>query len=1437
MPPPEDPNYIVQKRQQEIADQQKDNAGWLLPWAVGIGAIALGATVFKSQLAKEGNVYANMLHFLGHPTALDTNVSLAANSGASTAASNADGVKSLLSSIFNIKRQELQLGPIDLIQDLTGSMEILGKTAPGEVRNVLKERLTEFINRRHVNYGNNTSFFGDNLQRATVGQVLADQDRWYKAIGKNQWKTLTAAVEEGLISHSDIIDKNLYVTASGSIRDTRLRSIFMKPVEDRAYNFGLVPKFDIFGQFNVFKSFFGEKRGVAILGSTKEFEGPRYFIGGNIFGYTAVNKNLIEEKLLATGQKLRKVGDRLEPIRAAKEGRVTLEVKQRTGPIGELISKFEKATGVGTSFSSRTSFFDLAFINPIKRAMAISKGEASIIETSATKEDYVTTFVNQALGAEIPELVEQNVRPGRVKSPTPVDFKSLPWYEKLLTIFDRSPRYSLVNKKAEARIAAEFPQPKPVYIEPEEYFTAPAGKGGYKIDRGAVEEGYRKIKSVDTPEFYAAPESRLIPGVTSLRDLTSYLAFRTSHLASETLAGISYAPAKTLVGNLARLAAVPIIYGAATEAIDYADYLSEKITGISPKKTLASIYAGIRMTQQTARESLGIQQTFKSMEDNYPGSVDSGLGFVLRSIVAPVATFAKLAQTTTIGKAAAGALGVFGLIGGEQPGQSPEELRQEYAGEKKVPVRKGRFWFMGNTPFEGGEISRYDYSWYHKLMSDYRYKSIYGSKDEYFTYHTNVFGIPFPTPSNLGGLLNIFNPYRLEQINKDIRPYEVTGHMFENVPVFGPVLGSTIGELIKPTIEVSPKKYMSTQGVLPGGLDPGTARDLGIPELNVTAPDYNDPIARLQKMANVATEPLGVYKFALEFFGVKFNPDFQEQADSSFLDSPARRLYALQLGGGLGQTEFLRRFMLSDYGLTANTASLVNRARNTMPDFLPGKGSKFERDKSYFIDFSSGDPFLKIEDAESRLPGPGYEALNKLHSGRPGVYDAVDRFLILADVAPYSQAFKSYQSQVEGMDLDPYFRGKVEKAMEYKKGMTTIENRYPRHIDSLISINEDIGKNPLYDATRGFYDFVTHDILAEIPLIGSKLAPFRDPYEKYRKQYVEGSEFPSWYYPYEDIIRPAITDAALSNPIIGAVKGAGTAFLMTGPLRFMNPFANVAGGLHSAINLPAVTAGAAVGAGLSTARIMAGLPSNYVPEHVQEESQAIEYLDKLTYLKNRSLESYALSMGQIDAANQFKRMERKTMVGASSPMTVRSSLPRSSDKKYFDIFVNTPESNREELLQGLPSYMGYALNRYWTGGSGRQAIADQEVADYFKERELPTSDWLGWHPSVDVPSMKLKMIEHGLGGISDNYHKFGFYESHEKTLKQNYPDLWNQSVTFTLPPNHASVNNFYQSMGNDIAQSMVTSTSNGTPYGGRHTTRIQIDRSKEIKENYRRERR
>jgi intein/homing endonuclease len=110
----------------------------------------------------------------------------------------------------------------------------------------------------------------------------------------------------------------------------------------------------------------------------------------------------------------------------------------------------------------------------------------------------------------------------------------------------------------------------------------------------------------------------------------------------------------------------------------------------------------------------------------------------------------------------------------------------------------------------------------------------------------------------------------------------------------------------------------------------------------------------------------------------------------------------------------------------------VNFIPNVSPRWLPGTLSEFERDRAYPIDFSRGDPFASIPQGEARLPGPGYEVLHNLH-GR-NFYDPLDAFLILSDVAPYSQAYTVMHEEVKRMirkgDVDSDWIRKYQIAIE-----------------------------------------------------------------------------------------------------------------------------------------------------------------------------------------------------------------------------------------------------------------------------------------------------------------------------------------------------------------------------------------------------------------------
>lgn len=108
--------------------------------------------------------------------------------------------------------------------------------------------------------------------------------------------------------------------------------------------------------------------------------------------------------------------------------------------------------------------------------------------------------------------------------------------------------------------------------------------------------------------------------------------------------------------------------------------------------------------------------------------------------------------------------------------------------------------------------------------------------------------------------------------------------------------------------------------------------------------------------------------------------------------------------GGLGGDfmEIARRFFPHE----DHNIEDVNPLKNTMPAWLPDR-------------FWTGDPYTKLPKGEARLPGAGYEALNKLHPDKYGRYGAFDRYKILADVAPTSEEYKIWKKIAREDIKDP----------------------------------------------------------------------------------------------------------------------------------------------------------------------------------------------------------------------------------------------------------------------------------------------------------------------------------------------------------------------------------------------------------------------------------
>lgn len=153
----------------------------------------------------------------------------------------------------------------------------------------------------------------------------------------------------------------------------------------------------------------------------------------------------------------------------------------------------------------------------------------------------------------------------------------------------------------------------------------------------------------------------------------------------------------------------------------------------------------------------------------------------------------------------------------------------------------------------------------------------------------------------------------------------------------------------------------------------------------------------------------GIYGFLAEqMLGSKSYTYRYENAGK--MSSFTRSFWDANLGGlGGGVMEIARRFFPSE----DRSRVSINPLRNNMPDWIPD---------SYHM----GDPYTEIPKGEMRLPGKGYESLNKLHSDSFGTYGAFDRYKILADIAPNSTEYKKWRSIALNTVNDPNLKKQME---------------------------------------------------------------------------------------------------------------------------------------------------------------------------------------------------------------------------------------------------------------------------------------------------------------------------------------------------------------------------------------------------------------------------
>lgn len=574
----------------------------------------------------------------------------------------------------------------------------------------------------------------------------------------------------------------------------------------------------------------------------------------------------------------------------------------------------------------------------------------------------------------------------------------------------------------------EFEQVKELFAQRQErqYLLSPLSKGEAFVQHAGGEERFYQ------PLF--GRRAGLLGKLESGIDTASRIAFeageRPLRLMSNIGMGLNY-------GSYNKLAHIPFIgegKGLINElllkrvapvylAVTAARYLNYKLND-KPSESLAAIPLKAKIAWAEATDKVpGLRSLTDKYEEIVPGpqygpvalpiaagSIAVALGHYLpiaRGQVEYATRAARVGASRAMFRKGAkwGLLAALpfvpGMLGSRE---TADELRRKYSGEDEVPIRAGRWWDVGSTPFSGGRIKYFRKHWYPLMQAKAEQVATYGSEDAYWEHHPLLHPFKY-----------LKDPYWVERQNYYDRPYPVSSPAFSNVPLVGPLLAATIGRIVKPTIRMHPEWDVNDYTLFSPRLEPDKA--LGGLANPTPREEFSFKDVGKRELTSFA-EFTGLPGFlATTIYGAAGGPSETPGKDvvlqgSRGMTSWSRQYYERELGAlsgfnpadvtgmPFGYSEPLRRFIQPERGVLA-----ANEIPNSMPSWLPGE--------DYMLNFRTGDPYTKIPEGAARLPGRGYAAVHpELEGINPSDYDDLTRYKILADVAPYSKEYMIYKSKI-----------------------------------------------------------------------------------------------------------------------------------------------------------------------------------------------------------------------------------------------------------------------------------------------------------------------------------------------------------------------------------------------------------------------------------------
>ena len=645
--------------------------------------------------------------------------------------------------------------------------------------------------------------------------------------------------------------------------------------------------------------------------------------------------------------------------------------------------------------------------------------------------------------------------------------------------------------------------------------------------------------------------------------------------------------------------------------------------------------------------------------------------------------------------------------------EGPSELQAIYSGQRKVQVKRGRWWEGGGTPFEGAGVKYHRPHAYVAMMTRSRQKAAWGENEDE------------TSPIKKFFLKNF--TYELEKRNYYNRPYPISGAAFEDIPVVGGLLSATIGRLFKPAKLMHTSEYMRAgqNGEIEFKHKPeinGPALSLGGKTPGVPYSPYSTrhvagglqyQFRELEGLTGWAKNMVQKSLTGTETFGTQ-RP---VMGSAGSITDPAEGFWDMALGGGLFMTEPIRRFLPRKQ----TQIQEYNPLMNSMPHWMPDR-------------FKYGDPYRNIDAGHLRLPGEGYAAIHpELKKFSAENYPDIFKYAILGDVAPMSKEFKRTREKLYGKRSDGVTSA-AENAL-----MDTTDRLYNERISGqdFDAVDPNAIELPFVSgmtqratalAKTGIRKAVAP---VEYMVPGGfrpvqKLMSDRDSIEEYEYSRLYGTQFAFWDKPIKDWFRPAFYSA----------------------IDFMDPL-NIAG-------KPLWRREADAQQGFFDKIEFRKQMQLASIAQMEGRSGAEQFHQKMAaqtrYGVNPNADAMSIYMTLPDSEKKF--FDSFSMANTKERKRILEMIPADQAQLYKAVWKRVDQGD-QSLYVGSDAAVSEAhLGKQFHG------LREQEYG-----RMMPGEDWIGWHEDVNIDDIEVKYID----SLGKDLHEYGYWHSaHRKNARKSY---------------------------------------------------------------------